>query len=182
MDSASLYKRAYGLHYDDGDFGAAQELYERLLAEFPNSGEAGYARSQLEHLERKRSASMLASLPPPTPQASPVVLTTAPSLDGHQAFETLEIISAECVLGMNALKDALADLRDLFGGRSKGVQDSLKKARELCVDGLKEEARKLGADAVVGVAFSFTELGGRSMLLVVATGTAVRRRVNEGSA
>ena len=51
-----------------------------------------------------------------------IMLTTAPSLEGYYIFETLDIITAECVFGMNVFRDMFAGVRDFFGGRSKATQ------------------------------------------------------------
>lgn len=77
---------------------------------------------------------------------------------------------------MNLLVDLAASLRDLVGGRSKGFQDSLRQAKQLCLQELRGEAIRVNANAVVGVSLSYSEISGgaKSMLFLVATGTAVR--------
>ena len=104
-----------------------------------------------------------------------ILLTTESS---HQldVVERLEIITAECVLGMNIFKDIGSSLRDLIGGRNEAYQTALKDARKAVLLDLKREALQLGADAVVGVDLDYSEIsgGGKSMLFLVASGTAVR--------
>ena len=104
-----------------------------------------------------------------------IILTTESAHDLHIA-ERLEIISAECVLGMNIFNDIGAAVRDLVGGRNQTFQTKLREARKTVLDELKREAHSLGADAVVAVDLDYSEIsgGGKSMLFVVATGTAVR--------
>lgn len=77
---------------------------------------------------------------------------------------------------MNFIGDLLVLLRDEWGGRSKKMQDALRSARVACLQELRKEAWLLGADAVIGIAFDYTELTGhgKSMTLLVASGTAVR--------
>lgn len=101
-----------------------------------------------------------------------VTTETAHNLPVH---ERMGIVTAEAVLGMNVIKDVLADLSGTFGGRSKTMQKGLKDARDICLTELKAEAVKLGADAVVGVDLDYNDFGtsGR-MLAVIATGTAVK--------
>jgi outer membrane protein assembly factor BamD (BamD/ComL family) len=50
MDSPELYKLAYSLHYEKDEFDAAKEKYNELLEKFPNSQEAGWARTQIENI------------------------------------------------------------------------------------------------------------------------------------
>lgn len=105
-----------------------------------------------------------------------VVLTTAPSVDGYQVRQTLDIVSAECALGMGMLSDWLAGLTDTFGGRSGTTQNALKAARETCQAELRQQASALDADAVIAVTFTYSQFSGqsKSMIFVVAVGTAVR--------
>jgi uncharacterized protein YbjQ (UPF0145 family) len=56
------------------------------------------------------------------------------------------------------------------------VQNTLKDARKVALDELRSEAAYLGADAVIGVDLDYSEIsgGGKSMLFLVASGTAVK--------
>ena len=103
-------------------------------------------------------------------------LTTTPEFPGRQIREPLGIVTAECVLGINIFRDLLGSLRDLVGGRSGSHQKALQQARETCLEDLAEQAGELGADAVVGVDLDYNEIsgGGKGMLFLVASGTAVR--------
>lgn len=58
------------------------------------------------------------------------------------------------------------------------MQDTLRELREQAVEELRQEAARLGADAVVAVDLDYSEFsgGGKSMLFLVANGTAVRLR------
>ncbi|XKE45131.1 YbjQ family protein [Halomonas organivorans] len=104
------------------------------------------------------------------------LLTTSSRLEGYRVTEHLDIVSAECVFGMNVFKDMFAGLRDFFGGRNKSSQDALRDARIACLDELRREAEALGANAVIAVDLDYSEIsgGGKSMLFLVATGTAVK--------
>ena len=71
-----------------------------------------------------------------------------------------------------------AAFRDLVGGRSGTHQKALQQARATCLEDLAQKAGELGADAVVGVDLDYNEIsgGGKGMLFLVASGTAVRLR------
>lgn len=90
--------------------------------------------------------------------------------------ERLGIVAAEVVIGMHIFRDIGAAFRDVFGGRSGTMQNGLKDLRESALKELKLEAAKLGADAVVAVDLDYSEIsgGGKNMLFLVASGTAVR--------
>lgn len=108
--------------------------------------------------------------------ADELILTTESVLTGYTVTERLEIITAECVFGMNIFRDFFAGVRDFFGGRSKASQKVLRDARRTCLAELAREALMVGADAVIAVDLDYSEISGdgKSMLLVVASGTAVR--------
>lgn len=103
-----------------------------------------------------------------------VFVTTEMSAD-QPISQRLGIVGAEAVLGLNALSDLGAGLRDVFGGRSKGYQNAIRQARAELIADLRQQAFELGADAVMATAFSYSDLsgGGKSMILMAATGTAV---------
>lgn len=105
-----------------------------------------------------------------------VILTTAPSLEGYRVLETVEVISSECVFGMNLFLDMFVGLTDVFGGRSESSQQVLRDARHTCLRELKKEAAEIGANAVIAIEMNYSEFSGKgkSMLFLVATGTAVR--------
>lgn len=104
-----------------------------------------------------------------------IPVTTTPSIDGYKVANVVDVISAECVFGMNIFKDFFASLTDIFGGRSGTSQSALREARQLCVYELRAEAHRLGANAVIGVNLDYSEFSGqgKSMLFLVASGTAV---------
>ena len=56
--------------------------------------------------------------------ASHIVLTTSFFVSGSDIDSEIEIITAECVYGMNVFKDIFAGLRDFFGGRSQSMQEA----------------------------------------------------------
>lgn len=92
-----------------------------------------------------------------------MILTTTPSVEGHPIREYRDIISAETIIGANFVKDFFARLTDVFGGRSNSYERVLRKA-----------AQDVGGNAVVGVKLDYETVGASgSMLMVVATGTAV---------
>ena len=76
---------------------------------------------------------------------------------------------------MNLFKDLFAGMRDIVGGRSKAVQDTMRDSRRTVLYELKKEAHLVGANAVVGVDLDYMEISnmGGNMVLLVASGTAV---------
>lgn len=107
--------------------------------------------------------------------AKDLILTTEFAMPEYRVTQRLEVITAECVFGMNMFRDMFASIRDVFGGRSRASQKVLRDARRTCLTELRREALIAGANAVIGVDLDYSEISGdgKSMLMVVASGTAV---------
>lgn len=107
--------------------------------------------------------------------AKAIVITTAPNLEGYKVIQTIDVITAECVFGLNVFKDFFAGMSDLLGGRSETTQNALRDARKTALSELRKEAALVGANAIIGVKLDYSEFSGqgKSMLFLVASGTAV---------
>ena len=102
-------------------------------------------------------------------------LTTTASIEGRPVQEYLGVINAQSIIGANMFKDIFAGLRDLIGGRSKTYERVIEEAKEDAMRELTQKAQSVGANAVVGIDLDFETVGASgSMLMVIATGTAVR--------
>lgn len=108
-----------------------------------------------------------------------IILTTETN-SPFKVEKRLGIITSECVIGLNIFKDFFSGIRDIIGGRNNGFQKGLKQAKELVLNELKKEAHLLNANAVIAVDLKYSEIsgGGKSMLFVVATGTAIKTTEN----
>lgn len=103
-----------------------------------------------------------------------MTLSTTPTLEGNPIRQYLGVVTAESIVGANVVKDFMANVRDFFGGRSGAYEGVLIEAREIVLKELEERASRMGANAVVGISFDYEAVGGSgSMLMVVASGTAV---------
>lgn len=104
-----------------------------------------------------------------------MIITTTNVIEGSPVQQYLGVINAQSIIGANIFKDFLGGLRDVFGGRSKTYEKVLEQAKEDALRELAEKAQQLGANAIVGVDLDFETVGGSgSMLMVIATGTAVK--------
>lgn len=91
--------------------------------------------------------------------------------------DRLGIVATEVVLGMNIFKDVLANVRDIFGGRSGAVQNTLEEARTAALEDLRLKAAELGANAVIAVDIDYHSISTGSsvnMMMVAVSGTAVK--------
>ena len=106
-----------------------------------------------------------------------MIITTTPIVEGHQIVEYHGVVFGEVISGINFVKDFFAGIRNIVGGRSNSYEEELNKARTNAMKELEERARRLGANAVVGVDIDYEVLGSdNGMLMVTASGTAVTIR------
>jgi len=101
-----------------------------------------------------------------------VLVSTTPNIEGKRIVKYLGLVSGEAVMGANIFKDVFAGIRDIIGGRSAAYEKELKKAKEIAIKEMVEQATELGANAVVSVDLDYETIG-QSMLMVSASGTAV---------
>jgi uncharacterized protein YbjQ (UPF0145 family) len=104
-----------------------------------------------------------------------MITTTTNILEGKPVQQYLGIVSSETIIGANIFKDLFAGIRDIVGGRSGTYERVIDEARSNAMSELIQKAQAIGANAIIGIDLDFETVGtGGSMLMVIATGTAVR--------
>jgi uncharacterized protein YbjQ (UPF0145 family) len=104
-----------------------------------------------------------------------MIITTTTAVEGRPVRQYLGVVTGEVIVGANILKDFLASVRDVIGGRSGAYESTLRDAREQAFQEMEEEASALGGNAVIGVDIDYEVIGKEgSMLMVSVSGTAVR--------
>lgn len=103
-----------------------------------------------------------------------MILSTTPSLENKKITTYLGIVTGEAIIGANLFRDLFAGIRDIVGGRSGSYEEVLREAKGNALTEMEENARRLGANAVVGIDLDYETVGTNgSMLMVTASGTAV---------
>jgi len=106
-----------------------------------------------------------------------MIRSTTPTLQGKEISEYLGIVVGEAILGANIFKDIFASIRDIVGGRAGAYEEEMGRARDIAFQELEEEARSLGANAIVGIDLDYEVIGQKGgMMMVSVSGTAVRVR------
>ena len=106
-----------------------------------------------------------------------MLVTTTPSIDGKQISQYLGIVSGDTIIGANIVRDFMASITDIIGGRSAAYEESLREAKNTAMQEMIDQARDMGADAIVGIDLDYETVslgGGGGMLMVSASGTAVK--------
>ena len=104
-----------------------------------------------------------------------MITTTTHTIENRNIRQYIGLVTGEAIMGANVFRDFMAGLTDLVGGRSGTYESKFAEARETALQELQEEARRKGANAVVGIDIDYQVLGANNgMLMVTATGTAVK--------
>ncbi len=105
-----------------------------------------------------------------------MIKSTTPTIEGRPIKQYHGVVTGEAILGANIFKDFFAGIRDIIGGRSGAYERELRKAREIAFRELEEQAKDLGANAIVGIDLDYENItisNGGAMLMVSVSGTAV---------
>ena len=101
-----------------------------------------------------------------------ITTETAPDLN---IIERLDIVTAQAAFEINNFKDILVGFMNPVKGRSSELEKQLDILKERALYGLKEKAHTNDANAIVAIDIdiSTVTIGQISMLMLVASGTAV---------
>lgn len=88
-------------------------------------------------------------------------------------IEALGMVKGTIVQTKNVGKDFMAGMKTLVGGEIVSYTQMLEEARQIAVKRMVDEAKALGADAIIGVRYGSSQLMA-SAAEVIAYGTAVR--------
>ncbi len=101
-----------------------------------------------------------------------MLLATTDIIPGKTITSCLGLVRGNTIRARHVGKDILALLRNLVGGEITEYTKLLAESREQALDRMMAEAEKLGANAIVGVRFSTSEVATHAAE-IIAYGTAV---------
>ncbi|WP_068785485.1 YbjQ family protein [Paenibacillus phocaensis] len=101
-----------------------------------------------------------------------MLMTTTSTIEGTTVRQYLGIVTGEVIMGANVVRDFMASITDIVGGRSGAYENKLEEARNTAFAEMKEKANVLGANAIIGVDIDY-EVIREGMLMVSVSGTAV---------
>ena len=102
-----------------------------------------------------------------------IIVTTGNEVPGEKIKKVIGVVRGNVVQSRNIIMDFGAALKNVVGGEIKIYSDLTSKARDIAYNRMIEEAKKLDADAIIGMRFlTSTVMQGASEML--AFGTAVK--------
>ncbi len=102
-----------------------------------------------------------------------MIIVTSSEVAGKNIVETLGLVRGTTVRAHHVGNDIIAYLRNLVGGEVLEYTKMLAEAREQALDRMIEEAGKLGANAVIDIRFSTSDIASGAAE-ILAYGTAVK--------
>lgn len=107
-----------------------------------------------------------------------MLLSNLETVPGHTITQQLDVVYGSTVRSKHVGRDLLAGLKNIVGGELTAYTELLEESRKEAMDRMIAKAQALGANAVVGIRFSTSNIAqGASELFVY--GTAVRIEANQ---
>ena len=103
-----------------------------------------------------------------------MLIVTTDYISGAEV-ETIGLVKGSTIQTVNAFKDIGAGLKTIVGGELKHYTEMMDQARVIATERMVQEARMLGADAIIGARFATSAIM-QSAAEVMAYGTAVKIR------
>lgn len=100
-----------------------------------------------------------------------MIISTTPSIEGKSISKYHGIVTGEAILGANIFRDMFAGIRDIVGGRSAAYEKEIRRAKDIALQEMTDNATKLGANAILSVDLDYETIG--KMMMVTVSGTAV---------
>ena len=101
-----------------------------------------------------------------------MLIATTFNIPGREISNTLGLVKGNTIRARHVGRDIMAGLRGLVGGELHEYTKLLAESREQAIDRMIEDARSLGANAIVGVSFT-TSVMAQGAAELMAYGTAV---------
>lgn len=101
-----------------------------------------------------------------------MIITTTNTIEGYPVRQYFGVVTGEVIMGANVLRDFMASITDMVGGRSGVYESKLQEARDAAFAEMTQKASRLGATAIIGCDIDY-EVIRDGMLMVAVSGTAV---------
>ncbi len=101
-----------------------------------------------------------------------MIMVTTDSVPGKTIKKTFGLVRGNTIRARHIGKDITAALRNIVGGEIRDYTKMMAESREQALDRMVEEAKELGANAVLNIRFA-TSMIMQSASEILAYGTAV---------
>ena len=102
-----------------------------------------------------------------------MLMSTSGEIDNYKVDEVLGVVRGNTVRAKWFGKDILAGLRQIVGGELKEYTEMMTEAREEATKRMVEQAKELGADAIIAIRFTSSDVMSNAAE-ILAYGTAIK--------
>ena len=102
-----------------------------------------------------------------------MIISTSQDVSGKKVTKTIGVVTGSTIRAKHLGKDIIAGLRNIVGGEIKEYTEMLIDARKQAIQRMEENAKGMGADAVIGMRFT-TSMVTSNAAEILAYGTAVK--------
>lgn len=102
-----------------------------------------------------------------------MILTNIETVPGKTIVEHYGLVAGSTIRAKHIGRDLMASLKNLVGGELKGYTQLMQESRQQAIERMTEQARQMGANAIVNVRFSTSSVA-QGAAELYAYGTAVR--------
>jgi len=93
-----------------------------------------------------------------------MLLSSTHSIEGQAITDYKGFVTGESIMGTNMFRDMFASVRNFVGGRTRGYEKELEKARNIAMDDIINRTSDMRANAIVGMSiqYQFFDIGEKS--------------------
>ena len=137
---------------------------------FPFLRYLGYLR--VRYLSFKQIGSFALSCPYRQNNGGKMIITNIETVPGKNIIEHFGLVAGSTIRAKHVGRDIMASLKNMVGGELKGYTQLLQESRQQALDRMVDQARQLGANAIINVRFSTSSVA-QGAAELYAYGTAV---------
>ena len=98
-------------------------------------------------------------------------------IPGKHITNHLGLVQGSTVRAKHAGRDIMAGFKNIVGGELKGYTELLQESRQEAIDRMSEQAKSIGANAVINVRFSTSSItAGASEILAYGTAVVIEEK------
>ncbi|ANF82297.1 hypothetical protein A3K93_08885 [Acinetobacter sp. NCu2D-2] len=103
-----------------------------------------------------------------------MLLSNLETVPGHTITQQIDVVYGSTVRSKHVGRDLLASLKNIVGGELTAYTELLEESRQEAMNRMIQKAKNLGANAIVGIRFSTSNIAqGASELFVYGTAVIV---------
>lgn len=108
-----------------------------------------------------------------------MILTNIDYVPGYEVVESLDLVKGSTIRAKHVGKDILAVFRQIVGGELKEYSEMIRESRQISTGKMVEEAERLGADGVINVRFTTSNvMQGAAEILVYGTAVKLKKKIS----